>query len=54
MSLLEGRHALVSGAANGIGKAVADRFRAEGARVSGVDIAPGVEFRADLADTVTF
>lgn len=51
MSLLEGRHALVTGAANGIGKAVADRFRAEGARVSGVDVAPGVEFQADLAET---
>ncbi len=51
MTLLEGRHALVTGAANGIGKAIADRFRAEGAQVSGVDIAPGVEFRADLAET---
>ncbi len=51
MTLLEGRHALVTGAANGIGKAVADRFRAEGARVSGVDVAPGVEFQADLAET---
>jgi len=51
MSLLEGRHALVTGAANGIGKAIADRFRAEGAQVSGVDIVPGVEFQADLAET---
>jgi NAD(P)-dependent dehydrogenase (short-subunit alcohol dehydrogenase family) len=51
MSLLEGRHALVTGAANGIGRAVAERFRAEGARVSGVDVEKGVEFRFDLAET---
>ncbi len=31
--LLAGRHSLVTGAANGIGLAVADRFRAEGATV---------------------
>lgn len=51
MSLLDGRHALVTGAANGIGKAIADRFRAEGARVSGLDVEPGVEFQVDLAET---
>jgi 3-oxoacyl-[acyl-carrier protein] reductase len=49
--LLSGRHALVTGAANGIGRAVAERFRAEGARVSGVDVEPGCEFQADLART---
>jgi NAD(P)-dependent dehydrogenase (short-subunit alcohol dehydrogenase family) len=51
VSLLADRHALVTGAANGIGLAVAERFRAEGARVSGVDIEAGVEWRYDLADT---
>lgn len=51
MSLLAGRHALVTGAANGIGLAVAQRFRSEGARVSGVDVEPGVEWRFDLAET---
>jgi NAD(P)-dependent dehydrogenase (short-subunit alcohol dehydrogenase family) len=51
VNLLESRHALVTGAANGIGKAIAARFRAEGGRVSGVDVEPGVEFQADLADT---
>jgi NAD(P)-dependent dehydrogenase (short-subunit alcohol dehydrogenase family) len=51
MSLLEGRHALVTGAANGIGRAIAARFRAEGARVSGVDVESGVEFQADLSET---
>ncbi|HVD09279.1 MAG TPA: SDR family oxidoreductase [Gaiellaceae bacterium] len=51
MSLLSGRHALVTGAANGIGRAVAERFRAEGAVVSGVDREQGAEFQFDLADT---
>ena len=49
MSLLEGRHAVVTGAANGIGRAIAERFRAEGAVVSGVDVEEGVEHRFDLA-----
>ena len=50
MTLLAGRHALVTGAANGIGKAVAERFRTEGARVSGVDIEDGAEYRFDLRE----
>jgi 3-oxoacyl-[acyl-carrier protein] reductase len=50
LTLLAGRHALVTGAANGIGKAVAERFRAEGARVSGVDVEEGAEYRFDLRD----
>ncbi len=50
MSLLAGRHALVTGAANGIGRAVAERFRQEGARVSGVDVEEGSEYRYDLRD----
>ncbi len=48
--LLEGRHALVTGAANGVGRAVAERFRAEGALVTGVDVEPGTDVRADLAE----
>jgi NAD(P)-dependent dehydrogenase (short-subunit alcohol dehydrogenase family) len=50
VTLLDGRHALVTGAANGIGRAVAERFRNEGARVSGVDVEEGVEYRHDLRD----
>jgi NAD(P)-dependent dehydrogenase (short-subunit alcohol dehydrogenase family) len=50
MPLLDGRHAIVTGAANGIGRAIAHRFRAEGARVSGVDVEDGAEVRFDLAD----
>ncbi len=37
MTLLEGRIALVTGAANGIGRAIAERFVEEGARVVAVD-----------------
>jgi NAD(P)-dependent dehydrogenase (short-subunit alcohol dehydrogenase family) len=47
--LLEGRHALVTGAANGIGRAIAERFRVEGARVSGVDVEDTADFQFDLA-----
>jgi 3-oxoacyl-[acyl-carrier protein] reductase len=51
VTLLADRHALVTGAANGIGRAIAERFRAEGARVSGVDVEEGAEYRFDLTRT---
>ena len=50
MPLLDGRHAIVTGAANGIGRAIAERFRAEGARVSGIDVEAGTEVCFDLSD----
>jgi NAD(P)-dependent dehydrogenase (short-subunit alcohol dehydrogenase family) len=48
---LQGRGALVTGAARGIGRAVADRLEAEGARVTRLDVAPlADELAVDVAD----
>jgi NAD(P)-dependent dehydrogenase (short-subunit alcohol dehydrogenase family) len=51
MGSLEGRRALVTGAAAGIGAATVARFRAEGARVVGVDADPAYSgVVADVTD----
>jgi 3-oxoacyl-[acyl-carrier protein] reductase len=48
MGLLEGDTALVTGAANGIGRGIAEALRAEGARVLGADL-KGAELDVDLS-----
>jgi 3-hydroxybutyrate dehydrogenase len=53
MAALEGRAALVTGAASGIGRAITHRLQAEGADVLAVDLepaqdGPGVPYAADL------
>jgi NAD(P)-dependent dehydrogenase (short-subunit alcohol dehydrogenase family) len=51
MGSLEGRRALVTGAATGIGAATVARFEAEGAHVVGVDADPGYDgVVADVTD----
>jgi NAD(P)-dependent dehydrogenase (short-subunit alcohol dehydrogenase family) len=47
--LLQGRCALVTGAASGIGRATVERFRSEGARVVGADLA-GADITCDVTD----
>lgn len=50
MGKLDNRVAIVTGAAQGIGRAVADKLTAEGATVVGADIQAGTTVRADVSN----
>ena len=49
MGKLDNRVAIVTGAVQGIGKAVADKLAAEGATVVGADIQPGTTLQVDVS-----
>jgi 3-oxoacyl-[acyl-carrier protein] reductase/pyridoxal 4-dehydrogenase len=49
MGKLDNRVAIVTGAAQGIGKAVADKLSEEGATVVGVDVQDGTTIKADVS-----
>lgn len=50
MGRLQGKVAIVTGAASGIGKAAVALFRSEGATVVGADVAEGADVRCDAGD----
>ena len=48
MGKLDGRVAIVTGAAQGIGKAIVDKLTEEGATVVGADVQEGATMRVDV------
>ena len=51
--MFQGKIAVITGGANGIGKCIADEFRKQGAIVYVIDIAEGNHFVGDIADKAT-
>ena len=49
MGLLEGKTALITGAARGIGKAIALKFAAEGANIAFTDLEVNLETEKEIA-----
>ena len=49
MGLLEGKTALITGAARGIGKAIALKFAQEGANIAFTDLAVNEETQSEIA-----
>ena len=54
MGLLEGKTALITGAARGIGKAIALKFAAEGANIAFTDLAVNEETEQDASNAADF
>ena len=51
--MFQGKIAVITGGANGIGKCIAEEFRKQGAIVYVIDIAEGDHFVGDIADKAT-